>query len=93
MKLIYNQPYTKHRAISCWYGKPPRTVFRHDVIKLRLPANQCTKCGDYLYITPDEAADIIRALSAGLHHYLVDTNKEIIKAKRQTEKEIDYDLP
>lgn len=65
MKLIYYQPYTKKRATKCWYGTPPKGIFKNDVIKLQEPD------GEQIWVTPDEAADMIRALSAGLHHALV----------------------
>jgi hypothetical protein len=85
MKLVYNQPYTKKRNTKCWYGKPPKGVFKYDVIKLELPDKSCKHCGNFIFITPDEASDFIRALSAGLHHFLVDDKavKHIIEAKSQ----------
>lgn len=81
MKLIYNQPYIKNRNTKCWYGEPGKKVKKHckyDIIKLQLPDD-----GGFIYITPDEAADFIRAASAGLHHFLVKHPmvKKIIKAK------------
>lgn len=85
MKLVYRQPYTKNRYIACWYGKPPKGVFEHDTIKLKIPSSDCRECGDFIYITPDEAADFIRALSAGIHHFLVKDKsvKHIIKLKNK----------
>ena len=87
MKKVYNQPYTKNRSITCWYGKPPKGVFKHDVIKIKLPAHDQVdgcKCEDIIYVTPDEAADLIRALSAGIHHFLVkdESVQHIIRAKK-----------
>jgi len=88
MKQVYNQPYTKKRATTCWYGNPPKDVFKYDVIRIRVPSNMCKTCSDILYVTPDEAACLIRALSAGLHHFLVkDKNvNHIIKEKSKAEK-------
>ena len=88
MKKVYHQPYTKKRSISCWYGKPPKGVFKHDTIKLKIPSGGCKICGDIIYITPDEAADFIRALSAGLHHFLVKDKsvEHIIKDKQGVDK-------
>lgn len=85
MKLIYNQPYTSKRSTKCWYGKPPKKVFKHDTIKIQIPGQPCEHCGSFIFITPDEAADFIRALSAGLHHFLVKDKsvQHIIKAKRK----------
>ena len=90
MKKVYHQPYTKNRATSCWYGKPEKGIFKYDIIKVKLPSNDCKKCGDYIYITPDEGADIIRAISAGLHHFLVNdvSVSHIIKAKTRAEKQL-----
>lgn len=86
MKLIYSQPYSKNRKrlqTLCYYGKAPKGIFKWDVIKIRLPGDSCKKCGSFIYITPDEAADFIRALSAGLHHFLTKHPiiHEIIKDK------------
>lgn len=78
MKLVYYQPYKKRRNTACWYGEPPKNIFKHDTIKLKLPDNAI------IYLTPDEATDFIRALSAGLHHFLVRDKsvQHIIKAKK-----------
>lgn len=82
MKLVYNQPFTKGRATKCWYGKPPKGVFKYDMIKLQLADLE-----DNLWMTPDEASDLIRALSAGLHHFLVNDKSvnHIIDAKGKAE--------
>jgi len=69
MRKVYCQPYKNKNHISCWYGKPPKGIFRGDVIKLHV------SMGDDLWMTPDEAATMIRALSAGLCHYLVKNDK------------------
>ena len=86
MKLVYSQPYTKKRFTKCWYGIPPKDVFEYDVIKIQLPDNSCKHCGGIIYITPDEATDFIRALSAGVHHFLVKDKSisHIIKKKYET---------
>ena len=85
MKQVYCQPYKNKKEnyhISGYYGKPPKDVFKYDCIKIHL-GKDCPTCGGVIYITPDEAADYIRALSAALHHYLVksEDTKHIIKAK------------
>jgi FMN phosphatase YigB (HAD superfamily) len=69
MKKVFNQQFTKGGSITCWYGKPPKDIFQYDVIRLKLGKK------DDIYITPDEASCIIRALSAGLSHYLVEEDK------------------
>ena len=79
MRKVYWQPYTKRREISAWIGTPPKGHFKYDLIKVRLSDQ-----GD-IWVTPDEAADIIRALSAALHHWLVKgevTPKRIVRAKK-----------
>lgn len=73
MREIFCQPYSGKKKISCHYGKPPKDIFKYDVIKLNFGDN-------FDYMTPDEAATIIRALSAGLAHYLV-KNDKCAKAK------------
>jgi hypothetical protein len=79
MKKVYCQPYTKGNSIQCWYYKKvPKGVFKYDQIRVRL--NEPPD----IWITPDEAADLIRAISAGLHHWLVDNTKRIIKAKSKS---------
>jgi hypothetical protein len=77
MNKVYSQPYNGKKEIACWYGVPPKGHFKYDVIRIELPV------GDDIWLTPDEAADLIRALSAGLHHWLVksEITKRIIKAK------------
>jgi hypothetical protein len=70
MKRLFSQLYTKGKEITSWYGKPPKSQFRGDVIRFQLGRKEWT-----FYITPDEAATIIRALSAGLAHYLVNEDK------------------
>lgn len=82
MRKIYHQPYTKKRATIAWYGKPPKDVFEYDVIRVQLPDDK----GD-MWMTPDEAADFIRAVSAGLHHFLCNDKsvKHIIKAKTKAD--------
>lgn len=69
MRKVYCQPYKGKKEISCWYGKPPKDIFQGDIICLQIPL------GDKIYLTPDEVATCIRALSAGLHHYLVKEDK------------------
>lgn len=77
MKLVYVQDYEDGQSIACWYGKPPKGQFIHDTIRLKLGSK------DDIYITPDEAATMIRALSSGLAHFLTSDKsvKHIIKAK------------
>jgi hypothetical protein len=77
MKKVYRRSYLGNREISCWYGTPSRGQFEYDVIRLKLSK------GDDVWLTPDEAAAVIRALSAGLHHWLVESDemREIIDAK------------
>lgn len=76
MKKVFFQKYKKGIEISSYYGKPPKKYFEGDVIRL------CLGKGDDIYITPDEASTIIRALSAGLSHYLVKNDKlSILKNK------------
>ena len=83
MKKVYCQPYTKGQHISAWYGKPPKGIFKYDQIKIYLGKNSDNcNCNGYIYITPDECADAIRAFSAALHFWLVDNTKKIIKAKQ-----------
>lgn len=81
MKKVYCQPYTNGNHISAYYGKPPKGTFKYDTIKIHISKEDGCKCGGYIYITPDECADYIRAFSAGLHHWLVDNTKKIIRAK------------
>lgn len=85
MKLVYNQPFTNNRATKCWYGKPPKSIFKYDVIKLQL-----ADAKDILWFTPDEAVDVIRALSSGVHHYLVDSDEHqyIIDSKSEAERKL-----
>ncbi len=73
MRKVFNQPYTKKRAITCWFGNPPKDIFKYDVIRIKF--GDCEKCGGIIYMTPDEASTAIRALSAGLSHYLVRNDK------------------
>jgi hypothetical protein len=85
MKKVYNQPYKNREGkyvISGYYGKAPKNEFKYDEIGIRI-GKGCDKCGAMIYITPDEAADLIRAISASLHHWLVNSEmtKKIIKAK------------
>jgi hypothetical protein len=82
MRKVYCQPYLGKHHISSYYGKPPKGHFKYDQIKVYVGKgeNGC-KCGGYIYITPDEAADYIRAFSAALHHWLVKNTQHIIKAK------------
>ena len=84
MTKVFSQPYTKvvdnkkvEVEISSFYGKPGKTHFKHDCIRL------CVSDGDDIWMTPDEAATIIRALSAGLAHFLVGGKaySHIIKSK------------
>jgi hypothetical protein len=88
MKQVYCQPYTKGRHISAYIGKPAKGIFEHDQIKIHLGnvPKDCT-CGGNIYITADECADYIRALSAGLHHWILQNNKHIVKAKNKSERE------
>lgn len=82
MKLVYLQPYKNRQHISAYYGKPPKGHFKYDKIKIHIGGQESDcKCGRYIYITADECADYIRAFSAALHHYLVNENPKIIKAK------------
>lgn len=80
MKEVYRQPYTQNRAVEGWYGKPPKGHFKYDQIKLRIPCKE--QKGEYFYMTPNEALDIIRALSAAVNHWLLNENgyKKILKA-------------
>lgn len=82
MIKIYCQPYTKRREISAWYGKAYKGHFIYDQIRIKIPQ------GDDIFITPDEAADLIRALSAALHHWFVKSpeTKHIIAAKNERQK-------
>ncbi|MBP9717445.1 MAG: hypothetical protein KBD44_01885 [Candidatus Pacebacteria bacterium] len=84
MKKVYCQPYTGGNHISGYYGKPPKNQFRLDEIKLHLGKieKNCT-CGGFVYMTADEAIDIIRALSAAVHHWYLKSNhgKKVIKEK------------
>ena len=75
MRKVFSQPYKKRKQIASWYGKPPKDIFRYDVIKIHI-ADGCEKCGGNFYMTPDEASTLIRALSAGLAHYLANHSKE-----------------
>lgn len=79
MKKVFNQPYTNNIHISSYYGKPPKGHFEGDVIRLDVGV------GDSIYMTPDEASTIIRALSAGLSHYLV-KNDKLAKLKNENNK-------
>jgi hypothetical protein len=81
MKRVYCQPYTEGH-ISGYYGKAPKDVFKYDEIKLHL-GNDCKECGSFIYMTADEAVDVIRALSAALHHWYLKTEhgKKVVKAK------------
>lgn len=81
MKKVYCQPYTKGKHISGYFGKVPKGVFKYDEIKLHFSGNNCSECGDDIYMTSDEAVAIIRALSASLHFWVVKNTKKIIKAK------------
>lgn len=78
MKKVFFQKYSDEIEITCYYGKPPEGYFEGDVIKLRVGK------GDDLYMTPDEASTMIRALSAGLSHYLV-KNDRLAKLKNENE--------
>jgi len=70
MRKVFNQSYTtNHEEISCYYGEPPKKYYEGDVIRLHIGK------GDDIFVTPDEASTIIRALSAGLSHYLVKNDK------------------
>lgn len=79
MKKVFFQEYNNNIEIACYYGKPPKRYFEGDVIKLHLGK------GDDIYITPDEASTLIRALSAGLSHYLV-KNDKLAKLKNEINK-------
>lgn len=83
MKKVYCQPYTKENHISGYYGKPPKGHFKYDEIKLHVGNEHCKECGGNLYLTADEAVDIIRALSASIHHWYLKTEhgKKVVKAK------------
>jgi len=69
MKLVFKQQYTNNIQISSYYGKPLKGLFKGDVIRLDVGV------GDSLYMTPDEASTIIRALSTALSFYLVENDK------------------
>ena len=69
MKKVFFQKYTDEVEIACYYGKPPKKWFPGDVIRLHFGV------GTDMYMTPDEASTMIRALSAGLSHYLVKNDK------------------
>lgn len=80
MKEVYCQPYSKKKHISGYFGKPPKGVFKYDEIGVHL-GNACEKCGSNIYVTPDEAVALIRAISASLHFWVVKNTNKIIKAK------------
>lgn len=84
MKKVYSQPYKGGNHISGYYGKPPKKHFELDEIKIHLGRieKDCS-CGGFVYMTPDEALDIIRALSAALHHWYLksDHGKMVIQEK------------
>lgn len=89
MKLVYRQFYNKGKSwIEGRYGKPPRGQFQGDVIGLAVRRNK--RMQHTWYMTADEAADFIRAISAALHHALVSEpwaqqplkDKDGIKAKK-----------
>ena len=84
MRKVYCQPFTKKRHISGYFGKPPKDVFKYDEIKIHLGA-ACEKCGSNIYITPDEAVTLIRAISAALHFWVVKNTQKIIKAKKKAD--------
>ena len=69
MRKIFCQPYSKGKHISCYYGKALKGHFKGDIIRVHFGI------GDDLFMTPDEASTLIRALSAGLSHYLVNNDK------------------
>jgi hypothetical protein len=69
MDMVFNQQFEGGYEISCYYGTPPDDIFEGDVIRL------CLAKGDDVWVTPDEAATLIRALSAGLSHYLVEEDR------------------
>ena len=80
-KLVYKQQYSRGRSTEAAYGKVKGNFFG-DVIHLQLPDN-----GEVLSLTPNEAMDIIRALSAAVHHYLTDPKAvPIAKVIRYLEK-------
>jgi hypothetical protein len=84
MKHVYAQPYRGGHHISGYYGKPPKGQFKYDTIKLHLGRlEKDCKCGGFVYMTPDEAVAMIRALSASLHFWTVENTKKIIKAKNK----------